>query len=188
MKQVAITVMLMILSTLSMSANPGFRRFESFPESMAEIERMRKDGNYTEVTIRYMRDHLFQVQNETGSQGGAYCFIFGIYTVNDTDFIIYGFGSDHECSYYMAVWDDGSGYPPTLQIGHSSGGELYSDFIYLTSDTIIINTVKRYSEYPHFCQEIYRLDKKFTRLSDSYHDENNNDYWGRNSDDIVPTE
>lgn len=186
MKNLTTTIILLILGILSMSAKQEFRRFKSFPASMADIERMQKEEDYTEVTIRYMRDHLFQIQNETGGQGGAYCFIFGIYTVNDTDFIIYGFGSDHECSYYMAVWNYEPGYPPTLQIGESSGGAFFSDFIFTSGDTILINTVKTYSEYPHFCQEVYRLDKKFTRLSDSYHNETSNDYWGRNiNDDVV---
>lgn len=183
MRFFAILFLMVVCFSSVMSKEKEFIRLETVPQSMATIDSLERGNKFTEVSVRYMKEHLFQIQNETGSQGGAYCFVFGIVRVGKLEFILYCFGSDHESRYYLAQWNDTPGYPATLQIGEISGNVLYSDFIILHDNSIIINTVKKDSEYNHIFQEIYRLDKHFTRLSKSYHNEECEDYWGRNNDD-----
>lgn len=186
MKRVSIVIMWAALFfALPAYAQYEFIELESLPQSMDEVLKLEKERRYTEVSEKYLKDHFIQIRNEVSDKSSKYCFVFGICKTKDCEFILFSHSSAFIQNYYIAAISGEGHYPPLLQIGDVGGMVLWSGFVLLDPTTILITTLKSDCEFPYFCQEIYRLDKNFTRLSEPFHDENCDNYWGGDIDEII---
>ena len=155
-----------------------FSELDSCPQSVEDVVKLCKERKFTEVSEKYIKAHFIQIRNEVSSLAPKYCFVYGKFKVRDCEFLLFEYSSPLSQYYYVAVLNNDGRYPPLLQIGNADGGALGSNFVLLNQDSIIITTIKNDAEYPYFCQETYRLDCNFTRISEPFSDENGDDYWG----------